>query len=160
MRPTDARWRLRRQLPTQFLQDQPMFGFRLGVARHHQFPSIGQRHMDVQHQNARKGFQHGPRCQSRGVGLQPLAQGHTQAIGHPGAERCVGSCDRSAIAGSRPRSSSDVTFHPFCDCYSAKTYHWPTVYQAGWAAEKRVGRHLRDFENAGLGVQQLTSKAR
>jgi hypothetical protein len=57
-------------------------------------------------------------------------------------------------------SSSDVPFHPFCDCYSAKTYHWPTVYQAGWAAEKRVGLDLRDFENAGLGVQQLTSKAR
>ena len=81
MRPTDARRRLGRQLPTQFLQDQAMFGFRLRVARHHQFPPVGQRHMDVQHQDAGKGFQHRPGCQSRRVGLQPLAQGHVQTIG-------------------------------------------------------------------------------
>jgi hypothetical protein len=57
LRPTNARRRLRRQLPAQLFQDQPMFGFWLHVARHHQFSAVGQGHMNVQHQNAGKGFQ-------------------------------------------------------------------------------------------------------
>jgi hypothetical protein len=58
-----------------------MFGFRLGVARHHQFPSISQRDMPLEHQNAGKGFQHGSGRQSRRVRLQPLAQRYAQTIG-------------------------------------------------------------------------------
>ena len=42
---------LGRQLPAQFLQDQPVFGLGLRVARPHQLSPVGQRQLHVQHQD-------------------------------------------------------------------------------------------------------------
>jgi hypothetical protein len=57
-----------------------LIGLGLGVARHHQFTAIGQRHMHIEHQHAREGFQHGARSQSGRVDLEPFAQRDTQAV--------------------------------------------------------------------------------
>ena len=56
-----------------------MFRFRLGLARHHQFPPVGQRHMHIEHQNVRKGFQYGSGRQPRRVGWQPIVFGKRNA---------------------------------------------------------------------------------
>ena len=76
----DSRWRLRRQLKLELLDQKLELGLGLGVAGQPQFPPIGRRQMHIDHLDGSEFLQGAARGQSRGQGVQAALQRDLHAV--------------------------------------------------------------------------------